>query len=106
MKTLTSKEIISIVEKHLPHGLMLTGAENLKSWILINGLDNHGWLNEGSCHYAMQQMVQSGVLIKERKKQFSAYEEKSPIITIGDSLLPDYLKYFTVFVFIHVLNNI
>jgi hypothetical protein len=49
---------------------MLTGAENLKSWILINGLDNHGWLNEGSCHYAMQQMVQSGVLIKERKKQF------------------------------------
>jgi len=70
MKTLTSKEIISIVEKHLPHGLMLTSAENLKSWILINGLDNHGWLNEGSCHYAMQQMVQSGVLIKERKKQF------------------------------------
>ena len=70
MKTLTAKEIIAITKKNLPHGLVITGAENLKSWILINRLDNCGWLNVNSCHFAMKLMVEQGFLIKEKKNTF------------------------------------
>jgi len=70
MKTLTAKEIIAITKKNLPQGLVITGAENLKSWILINHLDNCGWLNENACHFAMKLMVEQGFLIKEKKRTF------------------------------------
>lgn len=70
MKNLSAKAIIAITKKNLPNGLMITGATNLKSWILVNHLDEGRWLSDGSCHRAMQLMVEDKFLIKEKKKQF------------------------------------
>ena len=70
MKTMTAKEIIAITKKNLPHGIIITGAEDLKKWILENRLDNRGWMKETSCHFAMQVMVEQGFLIKKKKKVF------------------------------------
>lgn len=79
MKTMTVKEIIAITKKNLPHGTIITGAEDLKKWILVNRLDNHNWMKETYCHSAMQTMVAQGFLIKEKKKTFI----RNPLIEIS-----------------------
>lgn len=78
MRTMTAKEIIAITKKNLPHGTIIASAEDLKKWILINHLDNCGWMKETSCHYAMKVMVGQGFLIKEKKNIFI----RNPLIEI------------------------
>lgn len=78
MKTMTAKEIIAIVKKNLPHNTIITNAEDLKKWILVNHLDNHKWMKETSCHYAMKLMVEQGFLIKEKKNTFI----RNPLVEI------------------------
>lgn len=78
MRTMTAKEIIAIAKKHLPHGTIITGAEDLKKWILANRLDNYRWMKETSCHYAMKLMVEQNFLIKEKKNKFI----RNPLIEI------------------------
>jgi hypothetical protein len=71
MITLYSREIIAIVKKQMPIGMTLHGAEDLREWILTNRFDNHSWIRIEACHRAMQLMVASGLLIKEKKKCFT-----------------------------------
>ena len=78
MRTMTAKDIIAITKKNLPHNTIITGAEDLKKWILVNRLDNCGWMKETSCHYAMKLMVEQGFLIKEKKNTFI----RNPLIEI------------------------
>ena len=78
MRTMTAKGFIAITKKNLPHGTIIASAEDLKKWILINHLDNCGWMKETSCHYAMKVMVEQGFLIKEKKNIFI----RNPLIEI------------------------
>ena len=70
MKTMTTREIIAITKKNLPHDMVITGAEDLKRWMLVNYLDNYKWIKETSCHFAIKTMIEQGFLIKEKKKTF------------------------------------
>jgi hypothetical protein len=70
MITLTIKEIKTIVKKNLPQGLQIYGMEGMRQWILANRLDNHGWLNDTQCHFALAELRKEGFLIKEKKGVF------------------------------------